>query len=247
MVNFTIIGKKIECFRNSLYVSTDVKKEQKRQKIYRGSDFIVKRNTKTNKISVYHIEVAYNKETIAFIKAVNIEKENDIIWYKIINIPVERGIRGKYLYNYDMEENEMYDFEDALFKLFGNTWNLDTKLSKKDVLEIKEGFQEKIGEAKFDSLYKIKYKEQYAGERAYEGSRYFITYSKGKKHFLKSFDSGHPMYLDYGILYDDENNPFQIEKIAKLGKRKFFDKCRYTPEAIKQIIKDHEQGNQTRI
>ena len=224
-----MIGSKIEWFKKALHVNPDAKKEQKEQKIYRCSDFIVKRNTKTNK------------------KAVNIEKENDIIWYKIEILPAERRITGKYLDNYDMEENEMYDFEDALFKLFGNTWNSDTKLSKKDVLEFKEGFQEKIGEAKFDSLYKIKYKEQYAGERAYEGSRYFITYSKGKKHFLKSFDSGYPMYLDYGILYDSENNPFQIEEITELGKRRFFNNCRYTEEALKKIIKDHEQGNQTRI
>lgn len=243
MVNFKIIGKKIECFRNSLYVSTDAKKEQKEQKIYRCSDFIVKRNTKTNIISVYHIEVAYDKESIPFIKAVNIEKEDDIIWYRIICLPGGRVKKGQYLDNYDMEENEMYNFKDAWFKLFGNTWNSNTKLSKKDALEIKEKFQKSISEAKFDSLYKIKYKEQYVGKRAFEGSRYFITYSKN----IKSFDSGHPMYLDYGILNSDENNPFQIEEIAELGKRKFFDKCRYTPEALKKIIKAHEQGNQTRI
>lgn len=239
-------------FKKTLFIkrlreNIDAKKEQKEQKIYRCSDFIVKRNTKTNIISVYHIEVAYNKESIAFIKAVNIEKEEDIIWYRIINLPAGRGIRGKYLDNYDMEENEMYDFEDAWFKLFGNTWNSNTKLSKKDVSEIKEKFQESISEAKFDSLYNIKYKEQYVGERAYEGSRYFITYSKGKNHVLESFDSGHPMCLDYGILYNGENIPFQIEEIAKLGKRNFFDNCRYTAEALKQIIIDHEQGNQTRI
>jgi len=234
-------------FSNGLRVNIDAKKEQKEQKNYRCSDFIVRRNTKTNKISVYHIEVAYNKDSIAFIKAVNIEKENDIIWYRIEILPAVRRITGKYLDNYDMEENEMYDFEDAWFKLFGNTWNSNTKLSKKDALEIKEKFQKSISEAKFDSLYKIKYKEQYVGKREFEGSRYFITYSKGKNHVLESFDSGHPMYLDYGILYYGENNPFQIEEIAKLGKRRFFDKCRYTPKAIKQIIKNHEQGNQTRI
>ena len=224
MVNFTIIGKKIEWFRKSLFVNTDAKKEQKGQKIYRCSDFIVRRNTKTNKISVYHIEVAYNKDSIAFIKAVNIEKENDIICYRIEILPAERRITGKYLDNYDMEENEMYDFEDAWFKLFGNTWNSNTKLSKKDVLEIKKGFQEKISEAKFDSLYKIKYKEQYVGKRAFEGSRYFITYSENKKHILKSFDSGHPMYLDYGILYNGENNKYSISnrRNSKTRKKKIF-------------------------
>ncbi len=242
-----MIGSKIEWFKKALHVNTDAKKEQKGQKIHRCSDFIVKRNTKTNIISVYHIEVAYDKESIPFIKAVNIEKEDDIIWYRIICLPGGRVKKGQYLDNYDMEENEMYNFKDAWFKLFGNTWNSNTKLSKKDALEIKEKFQKSISEAKFDSLYKIKYKEQYVGKRAFEGSKYFITYSKNKKHILKSFDSGHPMYLDYSILCYDENNPFQIEEIANLGKRRFFDKCRYTPEAIKQIIKDHEQGNQTRI
>lgn len=242
-----MIGSKIKWFKKALHVNPDAKKEQKEQKIYRCSDFIVKRNTKTNIISVYHIEVAYNKESIAFIKAVNIEKEEDIIWYKTEYLPAERRITGKYLDNYDMEENEMYDFKDVCFKLLGNTWNSDIKLSKKDVLETKEKFQESISKAKFDSLYEINYKKQYVGERVFEGRKYFVTYSNGKKHILQSFDSGHPMYLDYGILYNGENNPFQIEKIANLGKRRFFDKCRYTAEALQKIIKDYEQGNQTRI
>ena len=217
-------------------------KEEKNEKPYKCGALAIKRNIITDEISVYHREIAYSDMYKAFIKAVNIEKEDDIMWYRHIHLPVGRVALGGFLYNYNVEENKFYSFTDTCYKLLGKTLDSDAKLSKNDILRIKERLQERIGKAKYNSLYEINYKKQYVGERVFEGRKYFVTYSNGDEFILESFGDESPIKLDYDIIYSRKDNPFQIKVIAELGKSRLFHKCKYTRHTLTQIIKEHEKA-----
>lgn len=217
-------------------------KEKKSEKPYRCGDFEVKRNTITDEISVYNREIYSSDMYKKIIKAVNIENEDDVLWYKIINLPGGRVAFGGFLDNYNVEENIFYSFTDTCYKLLGKTLDSDAKLSKNDILRIKERFQERIGKAKYNSLYEINYKKQYVGERVFEGRKYFVTYSNGDEYVLESFGDESPIKLDYDIIYSRKDNPFQIKVIAELGRSRLFHKCKYTRQTLTQIIKKHEKA-----
>ena len=216
-------------------------KEKKNEKPYKCGALAIKRNIITDEISVYHREIAYSDMYKAFIKAVNIEKEDDIMWYRHIHLPAGRVALGGFLYNYNVEENKFYSFTDTCYKLLGKTLDSDAKLSKNDILRIKERLQERIGKAKYNSLYEINYKKQYVGERVFEGRKYFVTYSNGDEFILESFGDESPIKLDYDIIYSRNDNPFQIKVIAELGRSRLFQLCQYTPNALRQIIEDYER------
>ena len=112
-------------------------------------------------------------------------------------------------------------------------------LSKKDVLKIKDRLQERIGKAKFNGLYEINYKENYVGKRVFEGRKYFVTYSNGDEFFLESFGDEFPIKLDYDILNSRYDTPYQIKVIVERGYH--FNKCKYTSNALRQIIQDRER------
>lgn len=229
---------KEKLFRSILQIDIDAKKSEKP---YKYGALAVKRNIITDEISVYYSEIAYSDMYKAFIKAVNIENEDDVLWYKIINLPGGRVAFGGFLDNYNVEENIFYSFTDTCYKLLGKTLDSDAKLSKNDILRIKERFQERIGKAKYNSLYEINYKKQYVGERVFEGRKYFVTYSNGDESVLESFGDESPIKLDYGIIYSRKDTPFQKKEIAELGRSRLFQLCQYTPNALKQIIKDYER------
>lgn len=221
--------------RNLLRVKTDVIKIVKP---YKCGNLEVKRDTITNEISVYYAETESSNMYKIIIRAVNIENRDDIIRYEIINWPGRRHFFNGFLDGFNEEENELYNFRDTCYKLTENTLGSDVFLSKKDVLKFKERFQERISEAKYDGLYEIKYKEQYVGERVFEGVKYFVTYRDGNECILESFGDEIPIKLDYDILDSRYDTPYQIKVIVERGYH--FNKCKYTPNALRQIIKNYE-------
>ena len=222
--------------RNLLRVKTDVIKIVKP---YKCGSLEVKRDTITDEISVYYAEIEGSNMYKIIIRAVNIENRDDIIRYEIINWPGRRHFFNGFLDGFNEEENELYNFRDTCYKLTGNALGSDVFLSKKDVLKFKERFQERISEAKFNGLYEINYKKNYVGKRVFEGRKYFVTYSNGDEFFLDSFGDESPIKLDYDILDSRYDTPYQIKVIVERGYH--FNKCKYTPNALRQIIQDCER------
>lgn len=114
-------------------------------------------------------------------RATNIENKDDFIDYCLIGLPGGRTGWGGYLYpkNLDLSKMKFYSFRQFCHSFFGEELPYNKKITIDELKGLLQIFRSKIGMAKYQCLYEIKYKDSFDGKRIFKGSKYFAGLLEG--------------------------------------------------------------------
>lgn len=247
------------------YIFQRPEEEEKR---YGCDDIEVRYNTTWGETAIYTREsLEGDQPYTAKIRATNIEDETDVIEYSLQGLPGGRVTFGGYIGEYNKEENKLYSFRDVCYKLFGESLSKSSKkFTKKELIEMLPNIKKTMGQAKFWRMYEIKYKDEFKGKKEFDGSKYFADYIDendeekfeqiGKQENSnqivgkelnsiiikvgeKEIDTEH--FVMGEIIYAN-NSDFEIKILCNPGRSRIYDPVKFTPNALKKIIAEHEKA-----
>lgn len=233
------------------------------EKRYDYYDIKVRQNIINGDISIYTKEVLESDRRITKERITNIENEEDIVDFRLLELPGGRPKLEGYINKEDGENHVLYGFHDIWYKVYGESLSVDRKFTKEELLEIAQDIREKMKQAKFEQLYVVKYKDSYEGKKEFNGSRYFAAYStgEGQRVFeqIKDEDSSastvdnnkllikvgkNEIDTNHTVYYTDvrdRGSDFKVELLCTRGRSRVFCMAKYTPDALIRIIEEYER------
>lgn len=155
-----------------MYGTKDESKKPKEKK-YKSSDINIVKNTSDGNIYICLLEsLGKVGEYVVKIGANNIEDESRITEYKLQMLPAGRVTFGGYVNEEDKTSKSLYSFSDVWYKIYGKLLNPDRTFTKGELLDLQQEIIQKLKQAKFDTIYSIRYKDS-AKVKEFEGTKYF--------------------------------------------------------------------------
>lgn len=163
-------------------------------------------------------------------------------------LPGGRVRFGGYLYpeNLDKSQFDFYSFRDFWYKMIGEELPSDRAFTKEELQGAKKIFESRIGQAKYQGVYEVKYRKSFQGERRFNGSRYFGSVSDGNTMEYEQING----YDDIGLgeslrNYEKDDTVFElIDLNTGVQNSKIYDIPCFTKDALRKVIemRENEKG-----